>query len=382
MSLTNSDMADLVALRRELHRFPELSGEESQTARRITRELSAHPPDELVTGLGGHGLAAVYQGTDDGPTVLFRCELDALPIHDVGPVNYRSIVDGKGHHCGHDGHMAIMAGLARRLSRRRPCRGRAVLLFQPAEETGAGAAAVIADPGFPAIAPDYAFSLHNMPGLPLGSVGLVEGPVNCASCGLRLRLSGKAAHASNPESGVSPMAALSKLMPALSDLSHGTLHDADFALVTVTHAQMGEPAFGIAPGEATVLATLRTRTDDGMNLLSERALSIASMTAQACGLTVDHEFDDVFLHCENDPEATAILRQALDAIGLPHGCEGQPWRASEDFGRFGQFAHAAMCVLGAGCDHPALHNPDYDFPDDLIAPGVMLFERVARDLLG
>jgi amidohydrolase len=375
-------MADLVALRRELHRVPELSGEEAQTARRIGRELSAHPPDALVTGLGGHGLAALYHGAAPGPAVMFRCELDALPTHDAGPVAHRSTIDGRGHHCGHDGHMAIMAGLARRLSRRRPERGRAVLLFQPAEETGAGAAAVMDDSRFAAIAPDYAFALHNMPGLPRGAVGLAEGPVNCASRGLRLTLEGRAAHASDPESGRSPMPALSALMPALTALSRGALSDPDFALVTVTHVRMGKPAFGIAPGEATLLATLRTRTDDGMAALTARALALAETTAHKHGLAVRQSFEDVFRHCENDPEATAILRRALDRIGLPHGADGQPWRASEDFGRFGGVARAAMCVLGAGRDHPALHTPDYDFPDELIAPGVRLFEQVARDLLG
>lgn len=382
MMLSNSDMADLVALRRELHRFPEVSGQEARTARRITRELSGHPPDEIVTGLGGHGLAAVYNGAAEGPTVMFRCELDALPITETGCSDYRSTNPGTAHLCGHDGHMAIIAGLARCLARRRPARGRAVLLFQPAEETGAGAATVIGDPGFPAIAPDYAFALHNLPGLALGRVGLVDGPVNCASCGLHLTLRGQEAHASAPETGLSPMRALGALMPALADLGHGTPEDADFALVTVTHARMGEPAFGIAPGEATLYATLRCLTDAGMAALVERALTIAANLARAHGLRLDHEMSDAFLHCENDTDAVAILRGALDALGLEHGTAGQPWRASEDFGRFGHSARAAMFVLGAGTDRPALHTPEYDFPEDLIAPGVRIFERVARDLLG
>jgi len=382
MILRNSDIADLVALRRELHRFPDLSGEEAATARRITRELFGHPPDEIVTGLGGSGLAAIYNGAADGPTVMFRCELDALPIAETGAADYHSTKPGTGHLCGHDGHMAIIAGLARCLSRQRPARGRVVLLFQPAEETGAGAAAVINDPGFGQIAPDFAFALHNMPGLPLGHVGVREGPVNCASRGLELRLSGREAHASAPESGVSPMRALSALMPALTDLSQATLEDADFALVTVTHAQMGVPAFGIAPGAATVFATLRTRTDDAMAALMERALNIAAEAARAGGLGLEHAIHDDFAHCENDPQAVAILRRAFDRLGLAHSTEGQPWRASEDFGRFAHHARSAMFVLGAGRDRPALHNPDYDFPDDLIVLGMRIFEAVARDILG
>lgn len=382
MRLTNSDIAELIVLRRDLHRLPELSGEEVETAGRIAGELGGNGPDELIAGLGGHGLAAVWNGTGEGPTVLFRAELDALPIAETGSAGYRSTIPGKGHLCGHDGHMAILAGLARLLARQPPRRGRAVLLFQPAEETGAGAAAVMSDPNFATIAPDYAFALHNMPGLASGRVGLAGGAVNCASRGLAITLVGRPAHASAPETGRSPMAALARLMPALTGLSRGRLEDPDFALVTVTHARMGAPAFGIAPGEAELFATLRTRTDDGMAALVASALDLVAEAARAQGLEAGHRFEDIFAHCENHPQAVAILRRALDRLGMAHGQEGQPWRASEDFGRFGHGAKAAMFVLGAGRDHAALHNADYDFPDDLIAPGVRIFEAVARDLLG
>lgn len=382
MTLTNSDIAQLTAFRRDLHRHPELSGQERETAQRVVTALSNHPPDGILTELGGHGVAAVYEGPTDGPTVSFRAELDALPIHEISDAPHASATAGKAHLCGHDGHTTILMALARLLSRQRPAKGRVVLMFQPAEETGAGAAAVIDDPRFETIAPDYAFSLHNKPGLPLGHVGLIAGPVNCASRGLRVELTGKPAHASEPENGTSPMAALSQLMPKLTALSHGTTQDPDFTLVTVTHAQMGAPAFGIAPGDATLFATLRTLTDDRMNALCETALRMINETAQQNGLTVTHGFEDVFLHCENHPQATDILRTALDALNIRHDASGLPMRASEDFGRFGHSAKSAMLFLGAGAGHAALHNPDYDFPDDLIPTGAGIFERVTRDLLG
>ncbi|KNX40663.1 putative hydrolase YxeP [Roseovarius tolerans] len=382
MTLTNSDITELTALRHDLHRHPEISGEEDETARRITTALEAAPPDRLLTGLGGHGVAAVYAGAESGPAVLFRCELDALPIEELGNLPHRSTRPGKGHLCGHDGHMTVLMGLARLLSRRQPARGRAVLLFQPAEETGAGAAAVLADPGFETITPDYAFSLHNMPGLPLGHVGLIPGPVNCASRGMAVTLTGKSAHASEPENGASPMAALSSLMPQLTALSHGTPQDTDFTLATVTHAQMGAPAFGIAPGEATLYVTLRTLTDDRMAALCEAAETPVQEAANAHGLTFALTYHDIFAHCENHPDATQILRNALDTLGITHDDSGLPMRASEDFGRFGHSAKSAMLFLGAGTDHAALHNPDYDFPDDLIPTGAQIFHHVARDLLG
>lgn len=382
MMLSNSDIADLTALRRDLHRHPEISGHEAQTARRILAALDTHTPDDILTDLGGHGIAAVYQGTDPGPTVLFRAELDALPILEISDSGHRSAYPGTGHLCGHDGHMTILMGLARLLSRQRPTRGRVILLFQPAEETGAGAAAVVSDPKFETVSPDFAFSLHNMPGLPLGHVGLVDGPVNCASRGLLATLSGKTAHASEPENGISPMAALCTLMPALTTLSHGSTQDADFALVTVTHASMGAAAFGIAPGDATLMATLRTLTDDRMEALCTTALDLLHGTAAQHGLTAGHSFQDIFLHCENHPEATAHIRSALDTLEIPHDGSGLPMRASEDFGRFGKTAKSAMLFLGAGTGHAALHNPDYDFPDDLIPIGTRIFTQVARDLLG
>jgi amidohydrolase len=181
--LTPAAVAELTVLRHDLHRRPELSGEEGQTAARIVAELERHGPDEILTDLGTHGVAAVYNSGAAGPTVLFRCELDGLPITEISRFAWRSEIDGKGHLCGHDGHMAIMCGLAVQLAANRPVRGRVVLLFQPAEETGAGAADVIADPRFERIRPDYAFALHNLPGLPLGSVGVRSGPFTFASEG-------------------------------------------------------------------------------------------------------------------------------------------------------------------------------------------------------
>lgn len=370
--LTDSDIAELTAWRRALHRAPELSGEEAATAAEVARVLASTAPDRVVTDLGGHGVAAVYDGAGPGPTVMIRCELDALPIAETGTPPHRSRVPGKGHLCGHDGHMAIVAGVARGLSRNRPARGRVVLLFQPAEETGAGAALVLADPRWPGLAPDIALSLHNMPGVPLGAALLRPGVVNCASQGLRAVLTGRTSHASEPQKATSPMPALARLMPALAALSDPA-EGPEFRLVTVTHARLGAPAFGIAPGEAELWATLRTRTDDRMDRLAAEALALIGAAARADGLTLHTEWHDVFRHCENSPAATAILAGALDATGISHAPGDLPMRASEDFGRFRDGAEAAMVFLGAGSDHPPLHAPDYDFPDALIPVGAGIF---------
>jgi amidohydrolase len=383
MFLSNRDMGELVAWRHSLHRRPELSGEEGGTAKEVEAFLSPTSPDRVLTGLGGHGLALIYEGPETGPTVLFRAELDALPIEELGTSPHVSQIPGKAHLCGHDGHMATLAALGRGLGRQRPAKGRVVLMFQPAEETGAGAAAVTADPRYGGwLAPDYAFSLHNWPGIPLGHVSVAAGPVNCASRGLRIVLEGRTAHASMPETGISPMNAVSRLMPALTALGGGDVASTGFAMVTVTHASMGAPAFGVAPGRAEIWATLRTLVDERMEALCGAAKALVREEAETAGLSFDTSYHDVFRHCENDPEAVAHLTAAMEAEGIPFDDSGLPMRPSEDFGRFGDAAKSAMFFLGAGRDHAALHDPYYDFPDDLIAVGARIFMRTARDLLG
>ncbi|HCD83421.1 MAG TPA: amidohydrolase, partial [Agrobacterium sp.] len=351
-----------------------------ETARRIRNFLEQAKPDQIVADLGGHGVAAVYDSGKSGPAILIRSELDALPIQEKSEAEYRSSVDGKGHLCGHDGHSTILTALALGLSRQRPQTGSVILLYQPAEETGAGAAAVIADPRFEEIKPDYSFSLHNLPGLPFGNVSVVEGPVNCASRGIKIRLSGKTAHASSPEHGVSPMRAISELMPALTDLGSGFPPQPDFSMVTITHATMGEAAFGISPADAEIWATLRTLTDDRMEKLCADAELLAKKVAHEQNLSLNITYDDIFLHCENAPEAVEHILRALTEEKISSSLEGLPMRASEDFGRFRAVSSSAMFFLGAGRDYPNLHNPDYDFPDGLIDIGARIFMRIIRNL--
>jgi amidohydrolase len=382
MFLTEYDLAELTVWRRDLHRHPELSGEEVDTARTVQAFLATTRPDSIIDQVGGHGVVAIYNGSVPGPTVMLRAELDGLPIHESSDIAHRSVVSGKAHLCGHDGHMTILAGVARGLGRQRPARGRAVLLFQPAEEDGSGAAAVLADDKFDQIVPEFVFSLHNLPGIPLGDVALAEGLVNCASRGMLITLSGRTSHASTPEQGVSPQGALVRLMSEVAALGRGGELDRDFSLVTVTHARLGEPAFGISPGQAELWLTLRTLADAKMESLCARVEDVIRSVAESQQLQVEIAYRDVFGHCMNDTQAVAYLTKALDAEQVHYSRKGIPMRASEDFGRFSHRSKAAMFFLGAGSAHAGLHDPDYDFPDELIGVGARVFMRTLRDLLG
>jgi amidohydrolase len=280
--------------------------------------------------------------------------------------------------------MTMLLAFGRMISRKPVAQGRVILMFQPAEEDGSGAKAVVADPAFDEVKPDWAFAIHNDPGSPFGFVSTRVGLMNCASLGLKVMLSGKTAHAANPQDGVSPALAVAKLIPALDNLGHdegGPRNDA-FRLVTITHANIGEPNFGIAPGEAEVFATLRAAGDAGIESLEDAARNLSTSIADEYGLRVLCDIHDHFAASVNDADAYDVATRAMEAIGVPHGQESVPMRASEDFGVFGWGAKAAMLFLGSGEDHAALHNPDYDFPDDLIPMGSAIFERITRDLLG
>lgn len=373
---SDEDIRELIAFRHELHRHPELSGEEQETARRICRMLAPTAPDAIMTGLGGHGVAAIYDSGAPGPTILFRSELDALPIEERAADGHRSTAPGKAHLCGHDGHSTILLGLGRIIARARPASGRVILMFQPAEEDGAGAAAVIADPRYGEIRPDWAFSLHNLPEVEFGAGMLGPGPANCASRGIEIRLMGSTAHASRPGDGRSPMKAISELMPALETCGSGRPLGPGFSMVTVTHASMGAAAFGVAPGDATVFATLRTAADRDMDALMAKAEALIHDTATRHGLSYGCSYQEIFLACINDTDATRHLADGLERAGLRHDPQTLPLLGSEDFGRFGlDGAKSAMVYLGSGPDWPQVHTPEYDFRDELIPIGIRLFSE-------
>lgn len=375
-------MIDLIDLRHELHRYPELSGEESVTATRILKYLGECSPSQIITNLGGHGVAAIYDSGQEGETILLRCELDALPIIETGQLPHRSTIEGKGHLCGHDGHMAIIVGVAQRLASRPTTRGRIVLLFQPAEETGAGAPSVLADEKFEAIKPDFAYALHNLPGKPLGHIGIKSGPMCFASEGLNVSFLGRTSHASHPEDAVSPMKVLAELMTGLTALPAELGFAPEQALVTICHARLGSPVFGITPGDAELFATIRAQSDELQTKLLEEATRRAEASAKQYGLSVTLSYDEKFAACDNDETAAANIAAAAEKLALPMLQIDKPFRWSEDFGAFSAAGKTALFVVGSGENCPQLHAPDYDFPDSIIKTGVDMFEEILRKHCG
>lgn len=364
-------MTGPVNLRREIHRNPERSGCEKGTPQRLLRFFEPLRPDQVIEGLGGTGIAFVFSGTQAGPTILLRSELDALPIQEVNEFEHRSLNDGTSHKCGHDGHMAILAAVGEKLSMQRPACGRVVLLYQPAEETGQGAAAVIADEKFARIKPDFCFALHNLPGFPLGEIVVRDGTFSCASRGMAIRLAGKTAHAAQPETGVSPAKAMCVLIAELSELPSVMEFGSELAFATVVGSRLGEQAFGTAPGDAEIWVTLRSETDATMARIVGHAENRTRQLAGDHGLEFEITYQDIFAATVNAERAVDVICQAA-GDGLLSIAE-QPFRWSEDFGCFASVAQCAMFGIGAGETVAELHNPDYDFPDELISLGADIF---------
>lgn len=378
--MTDLQLDTLADLRRRLHSCAELSNHEQRTSKAIAAELEATGPDALHTEIGGFGVVAVYNGAAPGPTVLLRSDLDALPIDESRALPHASRTPGVSHKCGHDGHMAIQIGVARALGRRRPERGRVAVLFQPAEETGEGAARMVADPVVKELAPDYTLATHNLPSKPLGALVVRDGTFACASTGLIVRLRGYTSHAAEPENGASPVFAASTLAMALQAIPQRYVALHELCKVTIVGVEVGGPHFGVTPGDGRVMATLRAETDELLDQVLEICSRYARGTAAANGLEVELETIERFPATINHPAVVDATVAAAEEHGIEVVREAHPFSWSEDFGHFTALAPGALIGLGAGLEQPALHHPDYDFPDALIEPSVRLFLSAAERL--
>ncbi len=379
--LQKKQLEDLIRFRQELHRNPEVSGEESRTADRVRIYLEQFGPDRIVENIGGNGLIAEFSGKEAGPSLMFRCELDALPIPEKSDLPYRSEHPDKGHLCGHDGHMAMVAGLGSFLNENRPKKGRVLLLFQPAEETGTGAEKMISDPKFREFEPDMIFAIHNLPGIPLHQVVSSERHFAAASSGMRIQLHGKSSHAAEPEKGNNPGFAMARIIIALEHLLEIQNFFKDFVLITPIHARLGTIAFGTSPGEGIILLTLRSYLDRDMDRLKEEISKLAGDICRETKLELEISYEEVFPATVNNKTAAKMVEKAAKDTNLPVQNIEEPFRWSEDFGHFTSRYPGALFGLGSGKDQPALHNPDFDFPDELIPTGTGLYMNICKQYL-
>lgn len=373
-----------VKLRKKLHELAELSGREENTAEFVKNYLKELSPNRVVTGIGGHGVAAVFNGVEpeSGPCVFLRAELDALPIPEEEKFSYASKKPGVSHKCGHDGHMTMVLAVAEMLASRAIKKGSVVLLFQPAEEIGQGAGWVIEDEKFRAMKPDWIFGLHNLPGFPLGQVILRRGVFASASVGLKVRFEGATSHAAEPHQGRSPAQAVAQAIQALSAVPQfqTALHEA--SKVTVIHARLGAPAFGTSPGEAEVMATLRAHRGDVLDRIKDKCMSMLQAIATAEDLRMESSWVEEFPSTVNHEVAVDYVETAAAHLGMDIAWQDVPFPWSEDFGNYTKNIRGAFWGLGAGLNHPALHHPKYDFPDDLLERGASLFGEILRRVVG
>ncbi|MDA3833371.1 MAG: amidohydrolase [Spirochaetales bacterium] len=369
MDVTNTA---LVNLRHELHRHPEVSGKEYKTSASIMKFMERCKPDEAIR-LGDAGLAFVFRGSEGGSSVVYRAELDALPITETGNSEYKSKVAGTSHACGHDGHMAILAGLGLKIADNKPQKGTAILLFQPAEETGQGAKAIMEDPDFRALQAERIFALHNLPGFPAGEVLIRDGVFAAASSGMVVTLKGKTSHAGEPEKGINPDRAISKLIEGIHLINAEFAEFTDLAFATIVHIVLGERAFGTSPGHGEVCLTIRAYNDRDHDQLRERLEKLATQVSREENLKHEIIYTEVFPATKNSVECTTLIQEAAESKGLSVRILNEPFRWTEDFGYYTQEIGGGFFGLGAGTDRPALHHPDYDFPDELIDTGTSLF---------
>ncbi len=330
-----------------------------------------------MENMGGNGLIARYTGASSGKTILIRCDMDAVPVHENSNLSYGSCSAGVSHACGHDGHMAIVAGVAESLKKLPLLKGTVLLLFQPAEETGRGAEAVLKDMALKQVSPDMVFGFHNLPGFHLNSVVTSFGPFASASTGLRLEFTGREAHAAEPQNGNSPVPMLAELIPALN--STGSRDHGNF--ITVTHLNSGKPSFGISPGKATVMATLRAPDDSALKQMLVITEDTVTALCRKHRIKFQSFQEEPFPATVNDKACSEAVRKAAGLTGLNCQSLTSPFLWSEDFGHFTSQFRGAMFGLGAGTDCPALHSGNYDFPEQMIKPAIELIRELMNIVL-
>lgn len=353
MNLISSQLHDIQALRHQLHRCPEYSGQEYKTKALLKQFLRDHTSLQ-IQDCGGGFVAAHYEPNCIASGIALRADFDAVTGSDGQPA----------HLCGHDGHSAALCGVA--LALQGNTVGRNVfLLFQPAEETGEGAADCLSLFDHEQIGEIY--GQHNIPERPLGQVFIRSGTFTCASRGMTLRFTGVATHAAYPELGISPASAVGQLLCALPLLCD-TSQFSGITFATVIGVSMGEKAFGSAASRAEIWLTLRAEHDADLLALHTAIVAQAKELSANHRLRLDVEEQDIFSATENDPVCAQKVLVSCHGTLLD-----EPMRWSEDFGLYLHRCRGAFFGIGAGEQQPPLHSASYEYPDELLAPTVQSF---------
>ncbi|EKV31492.1 Catalyzes the cleavage of p-aminobenzoyl-glutamate to p-aminobenzoate and glutamate, subunit A [Caenispirillum salinarum AK4] len=374
---------DLVDWRHDIHRHPELAFEEHRTAALVAEKLRGFGFDEVVEGIGGTGVVGVLR-QGDGPMIGLRADMDALPIVEAAEDRpHKSVHHGVMHACGHDGHTTMLLGAARYLAETRRFSGTLVFIFQPAEEGRAGARAMIEDGLFDRFPVSAVWGVHNMPGLPAGSVAVSPGPVMAAADRFTITIQGKGAHAAAPHLGRDPVVAGAALVQALQALVSRHCPPHETLVVSVTEFHAGD-TFNVLPDAARLGGTVRYFDKQ----IGEQAIGGMKRMAEGIGaahgveVSVDYQYG--YPPTVNTAGETEAARAVVaDTFGAERVLDQAPVMFAEDFSFFLQEKPGAYGFIGNGEGSEdlgcvGLHNPRYDFNDDILTTGATFFARLAE----
>jgi amidohydrolase len=375
---------EIAAWRRELHQHPELMYDTHWTSAFVAEKLRSFGCDEVVTGIGRAGVVGIIKGRQgEGTCVGLRADMDALPIDEATGVPYASRTPGKMHACGHDGHTAMLLGAARHLAETRNFAGQVAVIFQPAEEGGAGGLAMVEDGMMERFGIAHVFGMHNAPGKPVGSFASRTGPLLAAVDTFEIIVHGVGTHAAGPHRGVDPIFIGAQIVSALQGIVSRSTDPLDSLVVTVTQFQAGD-AINVIPATARLTGTIRSLLPSTRDMAKARVRQTAEGVAQALGGSAN--INDAFStpypvtvnHARETELALAVARQVAGESVVD--ANTPPVMGGEDFAYMLQARPGAMVWMGNG-DSAFLHNPRYDFNDEAIPHGVSYWVSLAEKLL-
>lgn len=380
----NAMRADLVERRRDFHRHPELAFEEIRTAGIVAEELNKLGL-EVQTGVGKTGVVAILEGDKEGATVLVRADMDALPIVEANETDYVSTVEGKMHACGHDGHTTIALGVAKLFSQHRDkLAGRIKFVFQPAEEIGGGAKAMLADGVLENPKPDVSLGLHLWNTERVGALNVQTGPVMAGISQFEITIHGKGAHGAMPHEGIDPIVCAAQMTLALQTIVSRNASPLEAAVLSVGEIVAGT-AHNIIPETATLIGTYRIFSEEMRALVTQRLTTIAEHTAIALGCTVDIHIEHQALPVSNYEEVVERVKNAWIKLGKQDDFYYERTTASEDVGVFMQDIPGMFFFLGSGNDEKGLnyghHHPRFDFDEDVLPVGVAVLAAAVAEYI-